>query len=482
MTTAVDSYIAAELEKAKGSVTMSAKCASTLKNSPYVDIVSQGKNGVAVLRIPNDYVAFVHSVGADPEKNSTKEYAASLVERLIAQAAVIKATPIAFTDVIDASTPEKLELETIANTLVERSTASKLAIMNGEIAMLGSCVQSTNLSGTMISIKKKSEDSSPSVFTSHGNRYARFDHEGLPVFINSDGTGTKTEIYVRGNRHALAFKDFMAMTLDDGSKLGARAKVVSAVLEIRGAIPHRNIELKAAQFASEVGVIGIMQPEFVEDRIRGYTADADAFNISGSAVSVIDEARLRNPPAPHAGEYLISIRGKPNPRSNGITGKREVMVAMLGENWHRTPRGQYFMEFLGEPSTVFYPVFEELLNRRAASSVYHMSGGAYKSKLAAPLAKHNLFVEVKDLFKPDPREIELAGNTPAETAYAKWPMGNEGFITTAYPEMALRIIEKHCLEGLAVGIVKPAENDRTGVELISIKDSKSVNVYYSGRN
>lgn len=482
MTTAVDSYIAAELEKAKGSVTMSAKCAPTLKNSQYVDIVSQGKNGVAVLRIPNNHIVYVHSAGADPEKQNTKDYAASLVERLIAQAAVICAKPIAFTDVIDASTPEKLDLETIANTLVERATASKLAIMNGEIAMLGSCVQSTNLSGTMISIKKKIDFAGPSVFASKGNRYACFDPEGLPVFTNSDGVGTKTEIYLRENKHAFAFKDFMAMTLDDGSKLGAQAKVISAVLEIKGTIPYCDIELKAAQFAREVGVIGIMQPEFVEDRIRGYNADADAFNISGSAVSVIDEARLRNPPTPHAGEYLISIRGRPNPRSNGITGKREAMVAMLGENWHRTPKGRYFMEFLGEPSTVFYSVFEELLNRRSASSVYHMSGGAYKGKLAAPLAKHNLFVEIRNLFKPDPREIELAGNTPAETAYAKWPMGNEGFITTAYPEMALRIIEKHCLEGLAVGIVKPAENDKTGIELIGIKDSKGVNVYYSGRN
>ncbi len=57
----------------------------------------------------------------------------------------------------------------------------------------------------------------------------------------------------------------------------------------------------------------------------------------------IDEERLNNPLKPNAGEYLVAIRNKrPNPRSNGITDKRKIMIQMLDNDWHETEAGQVF--------------------------------------------------------------------------------------------------------------------------------------------
>jgi len=496
--TALDEYIEQEKKKGEAGNKLAARCVETLKFSPYIDIISQGKNGVAVNRFKEDKIVVVHSAGGDPKVRNISDYSTSLVNRLVEQARAIGATPVAMANVIDASDTKKLDVDTIADALIPRAKFYNIAIVNGETASLGSRVNCMfNISGTMISILDKNSDFAknfPRTFIHNGVRYAIFDHKCKPVYMNSDGVGTKTEFYERIKKYALAFRDFMAMTLDDAVKLGAIAQVISGVLERKGDIPFIEIaaeiskygKLAANRFIQLPEPLCILQEEDVGNRIQSYLSGLSSYNLSGSVVSLIDEERLKNPPKPSVGEYLIAIRGKPNPRSNGITGKREAMIKMLGEHWHNKSKGEYFMEFLAEPSTLFYPLFHELLQRRVATSFYHMSGDAYDGKLASPLAKHDLFVEIKDLFKPDEREKELAGNTPNENAYKKWPMGNEGFVTTRYPEEAFRIIEKHCLQARVVGqlqfkIVDDKGNEKTGIELVGIKNSEGKNVYFSGK-
>lgn len=482
--TKIDEYIAAEIVKAKNSKTMNSLCADTLRNSDFVDLISTGKGGVAGCRFPEYFVCVVHSAGGDPKKKNLKDYSVSLVERLVKQARAIGATPVAFADIIDGSSPDGFDLSAIADPLISRAVYYDLAILNGESAWLGPRVNCmANLSGTMISLlRKKDGESYPSIIKKRNKDfYAVFDHEGKFVWINSDGIGTKTEFYERSGQHELGVLDFMAMTMDDASKMAATVKVVSGVFETKGRIPVAKVQQFMDEKARRFGALGILQHENVADRIMGINSRSASYNISGSVVSLVDEERLKSPPAPKAGDSLIAIRGKPNPRSNGITDKRRAMVDMLGKNWHQTKEGLYFLDFLAEPSTVFYSVFKSLLEKNAASSVYHMSGGAYKNKLAAVLAEHNLYVLVKKLFPADPREVALAGDTPNEVAYAKWPMGNEGFVTSSNPRRALEIIRSFGLEARVVGQLNVAENGMTGVKFANVKDSTGGNLYYPGR-
>lgn len=499
MTVTIDDYIEQEKKKGEAGNKLAARCVETLKKCPYIEIISQGKNGVVVNRFKEDKIVVVHSAGGDPKLRNISDYSASLVNRLVEQARAIGATPVAMADVIDASNTKKLDVDAIADAMITRALFYNVAIVNGETAGLGSRVNCAfNISGTMISIIDRNSDfakNAPRSFVHNGVRYAVFDHKCKPVYMNSNGVGTKTEFYERIKKYALAFRDFMAMTLDDAVKLGAIAQVISGVLERKGDIPFKEIVAEISKYGKLAGnrfiqlpePLCILQEEDVGNRIQSYSSSLPSYNLSGSVVSLIDEDRLKNPPKPSAGEYLIAIRGKPNPRSNGITGKREAMIKMLGDHWHNKSKGEYFMEFLAEPSTLFYPVFQELLQRKAASSFYHMSGDAYDGKLAAPLAKHDLFVKIKDMFKPDDREIELTGTTPNELAYKKGPWGNEGFVTTRYPEDSFRIIEKHCLQARVVGqlqskFVDDKGIEKTGVELVGIKDSKGKNVYFSGKS
>ena len=57
----VDWYIQEVIERGdQGSALLAARCAPTL-NAEYVDVIRQGMNGIAVLRIPDGYAAVVLS-------------------------------------------------------------------------------------------------------------------------------------------------------------------------------------------------------------------------------------------------------------------------------------------------------------------------------------------------------------------------------------------------------------------------------------
>ncbi|MFH1325312.1 MAG: hypothetical protein ABIH49_00895 [archaeon] len=480
-------------------------CSPTLKNSRHVEVVSEGMNGISVLRIPKNQLVVVHSAGGNPQENDVRKYASSLVDRLVSASEDIGATPVGFANVIDASEINPELVKNIGNSLVERANHFGLAILNGELAGLGNRVTvPANLSGTMISIIPLNwtaqdlceEDKTlgafklinkTGIFTNGKTNYAIFDPDGNAVYVGSDGTGTKPEFAERSGNLYLPLRDSLVMKTDDKAKLGAIVRVVSDVVETRGI----NLEDSSFKFAieEEAKILGhaldidyIVQCEDVRERIRSYKKGIKTINISGSAVSTIDESTLRNPPKPSAGEYLITIRGKPNPRSNGITDKRRIMIEWLGLEWHTTDTGREFLEFLQEPSTMFYLLFRKLRENNLATSFYHMSGGAFNGKLARPLAKYGIFARLENLFPADWRENIFVerGHILPEIARAKWPMGNEGFVTTQFPERTLDYIKNYGLEGRIVGQLEIAKDGRTGVELVGIKSSDGTDIYYPG--
>ncbi|MDO8564032.1 MAG: hypothetical protein Q7R87_03415 [Nanoarchaeota archaeon] len=470
--------------------------AGTLNNSPLVEILSGGVNGVKTLTPPAGMLAVVHSLGGNRELTDSRKYAGSAVDRLVRAAESIGATPAGMANVIDAREGKADLILPFADGLVERANHFKLPVLNGELAVLGDRMKAdANVSVTMVSFVPKSAklpiDKFPSYFKTDLVRFAVFDPEGKPVYMNSDGVGTKTEIYERAETYRLAFLDSLAMKLDDLVKIGAQARVVSDVVERNAsenvcwlANSFRGLGFAGIQGASDL--IYTLQHEFIGDRLRPRVEGKFTYNVSGSSVSTIDEDRLKNPLKPSAGEYLIAVKGRlPNGRSNGFTDIRKVMTQMLGENWHETEIGRRFIvEYLGNPSDVFYPTFRSMIDKGLATSVYHMSGGGFDGKLARPLAKHGLFVEVQGLFSPHNVALEIAKyrNTGNESSYAKWPMGNPGFITTGNIGDSLHMLEENGFEGRVAGLLEKNKEGLTGVRLKGVMNSRFEPVYYSGKD
>lgn len=491
----VDQYLREVVQLGdEGSDLLAKKCVPTLKNCEYVDVVREGMNGLAVLRIPGEYELAVHSTSGDPKILDPAEHAASLVDRLYEQANRIEATPLGFANVIDASTGTKDVVEKIADALVTNADKYGVAILNGELAILGNRVNcDANISGTMVSLLPKTRElgGKYSFIIGYNETADVFDPRGMAVYINSDGVGTKTEFYERSGNYTPALKDSLEMKLADKEKIGAKHVIVHDSVEYNDAIVNIGSKIFVDSLLDEAwrlsdhneAFVYRLHPQSVGSRLRGWTDRSPAFNVSGSAVSVINEKRLKRPLVSKPGEYIIAIRGEPNPRSNGITDKRRIMVEILGNKWHTKEKGDKFMKFLATPSTMLFPVFSSLIENGNATSVYHMSGGAYNGKLARPLAKQGLYARLDDIFLPDPIETtlaEYASMTP-EVAYAKWPMGNDGFVTTKHPEAAIENINNYGLDARVVGVIAKPVDDRTGVELVGIKGSDGKNVYFSGK-
>lgn len=481
MSNAVKEYMERVIgEGDKGSKTLASICARSLGNNEFVDVINSGMNGLAVLRVPKGNLVVVHSVGGDSEIRHLGPYVESAADKLHDSAKKIGAKLIGVADVVDANTIDESTLKVVGTTLLNRMNEYGVPILNGELAGLGNRINpeyGANVTLTGVSVVRAGGKINPGIFEHDGITYAAFNPYGKAVWINSDGIGTKTEFYERAEKHELGYDDGFAMKADDTVKLGANLRVISDVVEIRGDIPFNRIAERARIIGSRLGVMGIVQKEDVEGRIEGYTTWNSAYNISGSAVSTIDEEVLKNLPHPNSGEFLVAIRGRPNPRSNGISAKRKLMIKLFGNNWHKTDEGKIFLQFLASPSTILYPVFSSLMQKGLASSVYHLSGGAYNGKLAKPLAKHGLYVDMGDrLFEPDWREVALAAYANVRDSYATWPMGTDGFITTSKPGEALIMIGNHGLEGKIVGTLE-AGDIRTGVSLVGYNGER---IQFSG--
>ncbi len=468
-----------------GSAVLARICAETLTNSKYVNVLREGMNGIAVLKdLPDDHYVVVHSAGGDPRLYDAEGHAASLVDRLVDEAESIGVTPVAFADVVDSNKSDIPLIKKIGHSLVERSNYYSLAIMNGENAVLGDRVNienEANLSGTMISLLPKTA-LTPGSQMINGIPFVVFDHEGKAVYINSDGVGTKTELYERAGTHEKAVSDYLAMNMDDTSKIGAIVKVVSGVVEMKGDIPINKIIEYGNDRGKEMGIQVALRRDRVGDRIASYKPGVPAYNISGSVVSLIDEKRLHNPLKPNDGDALIAIRGPvSNIRSNGVSAWRKLMVKLHGIiDWHETDDGKKHLDYLAQPSDVFYPLFNELIEEGFATSVYHTSGGAFDGKLARPLAQHGLYAYIDNLFELDDLEKELVDMSGAtmEDAYSTWPMGNPAFVTVKGEDIvdAIDLIKARGYEAREVSILERTEGI-TGVTIDTCADEE---VFFSG--
>jgi len=245
-----------------------------------------------------------------------------------------------------------------------------------------------------------------------------------------------------------------------------------------------SIENYGTGMGAKMGFLLTLQREKIGKRLVGYKPGAHAANFNGTSISALDIDKIGNQPKPYLYDVLIAIsaaeQDKRGGRSNGFTLKRKIPVKMYGNEWHTTPGGQELLGHLLIPSIIFYPLIRHLRKEGLITSMYHMSGGAYKDKLAEPLARHGYFVEIgsactRGLFTPHKAEITLFENSgmTLRDAYTSWPFGNEGFVTADINDMdnVLTIIHAHGYAGRAVGIIEK-HNSKTGVELTAFNGKK----------
>lgn len=483
-----DEYIEEIIRKGDdGSDIIHAICKQTHGFNKRVVEIDSSTGGLTGVRFPKNKNVVIHSAGGDPAIEDTSEYIASLVDRLVEQAHDIGVKPIAMTDTMDVPVIDLDVIRTAAKALYRQAKKHKVAVINGELAGLGyECVASPiNASGTMISATDTSH--ADGIHSGSGFEYAVFNHEGKLIFANSDGVGTKLLIYQRLMNAGIAqdtmgVQDAIAMVADDAIKKGAEIKYIAMTTETRTKTALEDIlRSKAKELSRKAGFDSIMHVEHIGKRINGY--GDSPYNLNATTISLIDDETLKNPPVSQPDDYILAIRDPKNLgfRSNGITKLRQGLAQVFGADWHKEQYlGKNVAELAAVPSTVFYPAFRKLWENKLATAFYHMSGGAHKGKLARPLAKHNLYAEISDLFEP-PELMQLLlekMNINPDVACELWNNGNEAYITTKAPVQVTHWLYTYGLESRLVGAVRAAENNKTGLTIkLHAKE-----IYYSGKD
>jgi phosphoribosylaminoimidazole (AIR) synthetase len=482
--------------------------AETLNNPRHngrhlMDVLQPGRNGLAVVRVPTGFLGVTHSTDGNPAHRDPYDHARSLVQRLAAQASYIGAQPVGFCDIIDSCDLTNGELlARVKAGLKDGANETLTAIFNGESAGLGARVNEeyfANVCASMISIIPKGR-LTPGLHRIEGVNYMVFDPEEMAVWMNGDGSGTLAEFYEREFLLGIVpsvekgLRDAGAMVFDDSARRAAGVRHAWMMVETNGEFPMERIMAYGKALSAELGIELIVQEHKLGERIRSYKPGVPAINYNANSVSTIDEARLRNQPRPQAGNILIGVWPQQDDRRcNGITDTRTGAVIIGGLEWHETE--PELREYLGRSGHIYQPVFMRLFREGAAKAAYHASGGAKRGKLAEPLYKEELFVEIdgSKLPPPHPQQVRIAqaiGAKPEEV-HAKWPYGVQAYIATDNPERTERILEEAGLNFARFGVLEPprSEFDRTtqqmrlltGVRLKGIKDSKGQDIYYDGK-
>ncbi len=457
-----------------GSGVLRVSTAPSLTSNSSIEIANYGEKKIAGLRIPQDKIAVVHSAYGNYSIKNPFEHTRSMVDSIVTQGHRLRVTPLALANVVDSNSGEIELIKGIGEAMNEAAVRNKIGILNGENAILGNLINpayGANVFGTAVSMTDKGQlELGQGVIG--GVRYFAFDPKGQFIFMNSDGVGTKTDIYRRTSELETALYDSAAMKVDDSAKIGAKVVVLWDNIEMgQNFTTTSNFVHTAQEIGKKNGFSYMLNVESAQGRVNGY-------NVSGNAVCLVSDERLKNPLFSRPGDFLMAIEAK-GPRSNGITAKRKLMEKEYGPNWHQDPKTREHLKFLTTPSIIFYGAFSELVDKGLASAVYHMSGGAFRGKLAKPLADQNLFVSMRDLFSPHKIERYFTEKSPdtIEASYEKCPMGNEGFISTRDPENARKILGKYGLRARTVGQIEQARK-RTGLALISYDEKR---VYFSGK-
>ncbi len=427
-----------------------------------VEVIDDRKGGLAALRVKPGKKIAIHGAVADPWIDDIPEYAASLVSHLRAQARFLNARPIAFFDTIARSDVPISAIEQVAESLYSECRKYKLAILNGENAKLGSRVNAPlNLSGVMLSYINHPVG----VFGRREIPYIVIEADGRLAYGNCDGEGTKIEVKERTGQYGM--EDAIAMIADDAARKMGDIRALYFVMEAaNNESPLAQLWRSGKAISEKIDSYFAIHREVVGERVAGY--GSAPYNIEGTCISFIDEQSVKGMPSPKEGDYLFAIRNPENPftfRSNGITEVREGFNSLYGSEWHRSVySGITAGNWAGSPSTVFYPLVKRLFSAGLISGFFHMSGGAFKEKLAEPLADLGLGARLDNLYEPSPamRLLAESQGITMEEAYRIWNMGNEAFVTTGKPDGLMNMLGKLGLEG------RPAASQplRKGLKLI----------------
>jgi phosphoribosylformylglycinamidine cyclo-ligase len=152
--------------------------------------------------------------------------------------------------------------------------------------------------------------------------------------------------------------------------------------------------------------------------------EADAFDLAGAALGVVEAGREVDGTAIRPGDAIIGIES-PNLRSNGFSLVRKVVVDRLGLDDELPGTGRTVAEVLLEPSVLYTPAVLRLLDEVEVHGLAHITGGGLPGNLPRILPERCDAVIDTSTWTPAPvfaAVAELSG-APRDELFRTFNMG-----------------------------------------------------------
>lgn len=271
--------------------------------------------------------------------------------------------------------------------------------------------------------------------------------KGYLIEASTDGIGTKGIIIDAAKTHHLAAYDLIAMTASDITRFGGIPLIFINVFDT-SSIGNEGDKVSKT-YKSAISGLGYVARQSKIVVLKGETAQmGDAIgseikdsktklNWSGTMIGAYHKDKMITGESLKEGQVIIALKEN-GFRSNGISSVRKSLREKFGSKWWKNPKAKESIKLAATPS-VLYDMFVNTLHGWFSSdfkpeikihSIIHLSGGAFKEKLAKDiLFPKKLSAEIFDLWEPPfiMRECAKWRKITDEEFYEVWH-GGQGML------------------------------------------------------
>ena len=278
----------------------------------------------------------------------------------------------------------------------------------------------------------------------------------------SDGVGTKLAVAQAMDKHDTIGIDLVAMCVDDLVVCGAEPLFLQDYVAIGKVIPEKvaDIVKGIAEGCKQSGAALLGGETAEHPGVMG----EDEYDVSATAVGVVEAADILGPDKVREGDSLIAM-GSSGLHSNGYSLARYVLLEKAGLplDGYMDDLGRTLGEELLEPTRIYAKDCLALAAECAVSTFCHVTGGGLAGNLERVIPE-GLVAEVnRSTWSPGKifRTIASVGRVPLEEMEKTFNMG-VGMIAVVAPEdrdRALAMLTARHVDAWEIGTVRKAEED-----------------------
>ena len=282
----------------------------------------------------------------------------------------------------------------------------------------------------------------------------------------SDGVGTKLAVAQAMDKHDTIGIDLVAMCVDDLVVCGAEPLFLQDYIAVGEVVPEKVAEIVKgiAEGCVQAGAALLGGETAEHPGVMG----KDEYDVSATAVGVVEADELLGPDKVRDGDVLIAMKSS-GLHSNGYSLARYVLLEQAGLplDGYMEDLGRTLGEELLEPTRIYAKDCLALVSECAVSTFCHVTGGGLAGNLERVIPE-GLTAEVsRSTWTPGQifKTISSVGKVSLEEMEKTFNMG-VGMIAVVAPEdreRALAMMTARHVEAWELGTVRAAEESEPRV-------------------